>query len=49
MKTENRSAQVQNLALAALFMAAGLVLPFLTGQLPQIGSTLLPMHPPALM
>ena len=49
MKTENRSAQVQNLALAALFMAAGLVLPFLTGQIPQIGSMLLPMHLPVLL
>ena len=49
MKTENRSAQVQNLALAALFMASGLVLPFLTGQIPQIGSMLLPMHLPVLL
>ena len=49
MKTENRSAQVQNQALAALFMAAGLVLPFLTGQIPQIGSMLLPMHLPVLL
>lgn len=49
MKTENRSAQVQNLALAALFMAAGLVLPFLTGQIAQIGSMLLPMHLPVLL
>ena len=44
MKKMNPS--VQNLTLAALFLAAGLVLPFLTGQIPQIGSMLLPMHLP---
>ena len=47
MKKMNPS--VQNLTLAALFLAAGLVLPFLTGQIPQIGSMLLPMHLPVLL
>lgn len=37
------------LALSALFLAFGFVLPFLTGQIPQIGSMLLPMHLPALL
>lgn len=32
--------------LAALFLAIGLVLPFLTGQIPAIGKMLLPMHIP---
>ncbi|MCR5352956.1 MAG: ECF transporter S component [Clostridiales bacterium] len=37
---------VKKLTLTAMFMALGLVLPFLTGQIPQIGSMLLPMHIP---
>lgn len=35
--------------LAALFLAIGLVLPFLTGQIPAIGKMLLPMHIPVLL
>lgn len=34
---------------SALFMALGLVLPFLTGQIPQIGRMLSPMHIPVLL
>ena len=45
MKTTN----VKNLVLAALFLALALVLPFLTGQIPEIGSMLCPMHIPALL
>ena len=37
---------IHNLVLAALFFALGLILPFFTGQIPQIGSMLLPMHIP---
>lgn len=40
---------VRNLTLSAMFLALGMVLPFLTGQIPQIGSMLLPMHIPALL
>lgn len=40
---------IQNLTLSAMFMALGLVLPFLTGQIPQIGNMLLPMHIPVLL
>jgi riboflavin transporter FmnP len=40
---------IQKMTQAAMFMAAGLVLPFLTGQIPQIGSMLLPMHLPVLL
>lgn len=29
-----------------MFLALGLLLPFVTGQIPQIGSKLLPMHIP---
>jgi len=32
-----------------MFLALGLVLPFLTGQIPQIGNMLLPMHLPILL
>ncbi|MDY3618781.1 ECF transporter S component [Agathobaculum sp.] len=39
----------KNLALAAMCMAAGLALPFLTGQIPKIGNMLLPMHLPVLL
>ncbi len=37
------------LVLAALFMSIGLVLPFLTGQIPQVGNLLLPMHLPVFL
>lgn len=40
---------VRNLVLAGLFLALGLVLPFLTGQIPAIGQRLLPMHLPVLL
>lgn len=37
------------MVLAAMFLALGLVLPFLTGQIPQIGKMLLPMHIPVFL
>ena len=40
---------LKKLTLSALFLALGMVLPFLTGQIPQIGSMLLPMHFPAFL
>lgn len=39
----------KKLVLAALFLAMGMVLPFITGQIPQIGSMLLPMHIPVIL
>ena len=39
-----RENTVKNIVLAAVCLALCLVLPFLTGQIPQIGSTLCPMH-----
>ena len=36
------------LTLSAVFLGMGLVFPFLTGQIPQIGNMLLPMHLPVL-
>lgn len=35
--------------MAGLFIALGLLLPFLTGQIPSLGSQLLPMHIPVLI
>lgn len=40
---------IQNLILSAMFIAIGMVLPFFTGQIPQIGNMLLPMHIPVLL
>lgn len=44
-----RKTNVKKLILAALFLAMALVLPFLTGQIPEVGSMLCPMHIPALL
>lgn len=43
------SLQIRKLTYAALFLALAMVLPFLTGQIPQIGKSLCPMHIPALL
>ena len=40
---------ILRLTLSAMFLAIGFALPFLTGQIPQVGSMLLPMHLPALI
>ena len=37
------------MTLAALFLALAYVMPFLTGQIPEIGSMLCPMHLPVLL
>ncbi len=41
--------KTKKLTLSALFMALGIVLPFFTGQIKQIGNMLLPMHIPVLL
>lgn len=46
MKRQNK---VRTLVLAAMFLAIAYVLPFLTGQIQQIGSMLCPMHIPVLL
>ncbi len=38
-----------NLVLSAMFLALGIVLPFLTGQIKEIGNMLLPMHIPVML
>ena len=44
-----RTRVVFNLVLAALFLALVYVMPFVTMQIPEIGSMLLPMHIPVLL
>lgn len=46
---EKKRSPVLNLTLAAMFLAIGLLLPFLTGQIKQIGNMLLPMHIPVIL
>ena len=46
-KSVNKS--LLNLVLSAMFLALGLVLPFLTGQIKEIGNMLLPMHIPVML
>lgn len=45
----NVKKNTKNMVIAALCLALCLVLPFLTGQVPQIGSMLCPMHFPVLI
>ena len=45
----SNSLQVRRMTYSALCLALALVLPFLTGQIPQIGSALCPMHIPVLL
>ena len=40
---------IRKFTLSAMFIALGLVLPFFTGQIPQIGNMLLPMHIPVFL
>lgn len=46
MKPHNH---LQKLTFSALFLALAFVLPFLTGQIPEIGSMLCPLHIPILL
>ena len=41
--------ELLKMILAALFLALAYVMPFLTGQIPEIGSKLCPMHIPVLL
>lgn len=43
------SLQIRKLTYSALFLAIAMVLPFITGQIPEIGAMLSPMHIPALL
>ena len=44
-----RRLKIQKTTYSGMFLALALVLPFLTGQIPQIGSMLCPMHLPVLL
>lgn len=46
MKKQN---SIFNLCLSAMLLALAFVLPFLTGQIPQIGAMLCPMHIPVIL
>ncbi len=48
IKTTSHDA-LRRLTLSAMFMAIGLILPFFTGQIREIGNMLLPMHIPVLL
>ena len=41
--------RIRKLTYSALFLALALVLPFVTGQIPEIGKSLSPMHIPVLL
>lgn len=45
----NKLDHVRKLVLSAMFLAIALVLPFLTGQIPRIGSMICPTHIPVLL
>ena len=44
-----KKTNIKTLVLSALFLALAQVLPFLTGQIPEVGAMLCPMHIPALL
>ena len=45
----NQSQPIRNLVLAALMLALAYILPNFTGNIPQIGAMLLPMHLPTIL
>ncbi|MBQ2944664.1 MAG: ECF transporter S component [Ruminococcus sp.] len=46
---KNINKKLVNMLLSAMFLSIGLLLPFLTGQIQQIGNMLLPMHLPVIL
>lgn len=49
MREMSMKEHIQKLVTAAMLMAVGVILPFFTGQIPQVGSMMLPMHLPVLV
>lgn len=45
----NQNHQIKNMVVAALMLALAYILPNFTGNIPQIGSMLLPMHLPVIL
>ena len=48
-RTDTHSLRLRKLTYSALYLALAMVLPFITGQIPEIGSMLCPMHIPELL
>ncbi len=44
-----KKTELKKMVLASMFLAVALVLPFLTGQIPEVGAMLCPMHIPVLL
>ena len=49
MQTKTSNPAIRRMVSAAVCLALCMVLPFLTGQIPQVGSALCPMHIPVLL
>lgn len=49
LESVNPMKSTKKLTLAAVFLALGLILPFFTGQIQEIGNKLLPMHIPVML
>ena len=49
MQTKTATPAIRRMVTTAVCLALCMVLPFLTGQIPQIGSALSPMHIPVLL
>lgn len=49
MNRKKNALRIRRMTYAALYLAIALVLPFVTGQIPEIGAMLCPMHIPALL
>ena len=49
MEQKSVKRYIKDIVMAAMLLAVGIVLPFFTGQIPQIGSMLLPMDLPVLV
>ena len=46
---KNKAVSAKTISFSAMFLVLAFVMPFLTGQIPQIGSMLCPMHIPVLL
>ena len=49
IRMKTRKDELKNVALAAMFLSIGFVLPLFTSQIKEIGDTLLPMHIPVML
>ena len=48
-RTSKKNIMIRRITCCAVLIALGIVLPFLTGQIPEVGSALSPLHIPALL